>query len=1145
MIKSGLWLCMLLLFVSVLNAQTQTNCKKISAVIKDDNTVLISDSSVIIPSSVFVLKSKTEIVPSTGFQFNLKENIINFNSPYVKNGDTVLIFYKTINLNNKGIFCLYQKKMDSSAIQWKDPFIHTYYDTDRGYNENIGELHKSGNISRGFSIGNRQDLGLNSSLNLQLQGKLNDLDILASISDNNLPVQPDGTSAKLQEFDKIFVRLSKNNTSLIAGDISIQAWPDPMFLKFRRNAQGIEFSSQQKSAFLAGSLLKYRTYLSAGKGKFNRQTLTTIDGVSGPYRLYGAENEQYIIVIAGSEQVFIDGKKMNRGLDADYIIDYNTAEIRFMPKISITVHSRIIVEFEYSDKKFVRTLFGADASWNNKKTNISAGFISEGDMKNQPLQQTLSSKQKNKLFLSGDNFPIYESGIDTLSFNSDHAMYKMVDTLGYDSVLVFSTDSALATYTAVFSFVGKNKGNYRQAGYNINGRTYEWVEPVGNQKQGDYEPVSILYAPQRKIMLYALITHRINKRISFSGDYAYSDSDNNTFSPYGNYNNNGVAANIQLTFQTGKIDSAGKSKSKINLYQRFIEYTFAPIDRFESIEFDRDWNITLLKPSGNQWRRGILFLTYPDTGGQQQVQIEQLSYKKGFNAYRFLSNNQIIKKTWTFGNNFSGNMGSMGEIDFQYLKNNLKIEKKIRRIKMGILQCGEYNSIRMKNDSLIPGSLFFMQGEIFFSIGDSSKQNITVFQRGRYDEKPLSNTLCFFSRIFESGATAKLPTKKIDRLQAEILLRQSNYAMFAGQKNEKSINARIDYADSYLAKLFSSTLFLEMSNGTEAKKEYSFIEVLPGNGTHTWIDFNSNGIKELDEFTPAIYSDQANYIRVVLPGNEYIKTYLQSANGNFIIDGSRIKGSQFSARAIRLFYNRINGNFSSSLSSDNRRFLSLFSDDSTQISSSRMIRNTMIINKGSSKFNLSWDLLKGDNLNLSINGSEKRTKNKNDFKLLWNINKSLMLEPSFSTTQDKMISYWAPYSNYKIDEQTTKSILSYQRENKQRISIGIEYAEKNNQNDTSRSINRKVFGEYRLSKAGTAGITFKYTIQQISYNGRENTTASYQMLEGLKPGTNHLWNVSIQKMITKTLQIGLNYEGRAPQGSPVIHVGSIQLRAIL
>ena len=53
------------------------------------------------------------------------------------------------------------------------------------------------------------------------------------------------------------------------------------------------------------------------------------------------------------------------------------------------------------------------------------------------------------------------------------------------------------------------------------------------------------------------------------------------------------------------------------------------------------------------------------------------------------------------------------------------------------------------------------------------------------------------------------------------------------------------------------------------------------------------------------------------------------------------------------------------------------------------------------------------------------------------------------------------------------------------------------------------------------------------------------MLEGLKPGTNHLWTVTLQMMISKNLQIGLNYEGRAPENSTVIHVGSIQLRAIL
>ncbi|RYG20317.1 MAG: hypothetical protein EOO07_05095 [Chitinophagaceae bacterium] len=284
-------------------------------------------------------------------------------------------------------------------------------------------LNKSGSISRGIMFGNNQNLSVNSNMVLQMSGKIgNGIEILAAISDDNLPIQPEGNTQQLNEFDRVFVQLKRDSTTLTAGDYELKR-PDSYFMNFYKRTQGAMISHDFKTE----KGIRYSTTVAAAvaKGRSARNLIVGEEGNQGPYRLTGNNGETYIVVIAGTERVFIDGVALVRGQDNDYIIDYNTAEITFTARQIITLNSRISIEFEYSDKNYSRSLTYLNQRIETDKAAFRLNYYNEKDNRNQPFLQTLTDEQKQFMSTLGrDISQAYYPNVTEVEFSENEILYE-------------------------------------------------------------------------------------------------------------------------------------------------------------------------------------------------------------------------------------------------------------------------------------------------------------------------------------------------------------------------------------------------------------------------------------------------------------------------------------------------------------------------------------------------------------------------------------------------------------------------------------------------------------------------------------------------------------------------------------------------
>lgn len=1156
---------------SAVFAQVESNLRAKKVRVSRDTQVL--DTQMILVGSVIV-----EGVGDSEFHVNPSKSSIVFNRD---GGDSVRVRYRVIDVR------------EFEPKRRKDPALRMLYQTENPFSyvpqsekffSNEDDLNTVGNISRGIGFGNKQDVVVNSNLNLRISGRINQkVDVLAAVSDQNNPIQPEGNTQQLQDFDRVFIQLSMDSSSLTVGDFQMLRPPGSYFMNYNKKSRGLQAS--HRMVYGKGHLT-LQGEGAVSRGRFSRNTFQGLEGNQGPYRLSGSNGETFIIVISGTEKVYLDGNLMQRGEQNDYVIDYNAGEITFTPNRLITQYSRIVVEFQYSDRNYARSVVHVNGIYEHDRWSLNANYYTEQDNKNQPFQQSLDGydsltnlNAREVLAEAGNVSQAYiQRVIPTNTFNVNRIMYVQRDTLGetiYKYTETPGEDSVF--YDVTFSYVGSGKGNYKQKRTNANGKVFEFIPPIAGIPQGDYAPVEVLVTPKRRQMATLGGSFKITDRNLISFEMATTVNDLNTFSPIGTDNNQGFGAFVNYEGSHLPVTSDWNLKSAVSY--EFIDKRFQYIERYRNVEFDRIWNRQLQNPDNKittRYNENVirskfeltkkknLALDY-DFSMYDRVGLSTGYQHKGKFTYRNKKNDMVVtgERVGTgtplqlLGTGLESDSGTgvVQVLRNQFTGYSANYSRKMKWFVVGGGYSDEGSSYRSnESDSLYQSSYRFTTYHGFVQNRDSSKVTYRLGYDERVDYQPLKGKMATYTVGRNYQVLSGWKGKKNGEVRLTGTYRELQYQdTFATEfKPENTLQGRLEFNFNALKKVVRTSIFYQVATGQEQRREFSYIRVGDGNGTYIWKDYDSNGVQSLNEFELAssLDANRANFIRQFLPTQQFIRSYSNRFNHSIRINPAvvwrakdkgvkRFVGRFSDLNTVRIEKKVTNNNYATFLNPFNLQV-----EDTALVSTTTAIRNALFFNQSDPTYGFDINYLRSASKSLLITGFDSRNAIEWGLKGRWNVTRSWSLIAEGISGNHSYSSEFLTDRSFNYDFYSLEPRLVYQY--KQSVRVSAIYKRYDAQNAINlggeKAVNDEFSLEFRWITVNRGNLRSSIGYVDIKYDGDPNKPLTYELLQGLQNGVNYKWTLQAEYRFPNNIQILLNYDGRKSQLSDAIHAGRVQAR---
>ncbi len=439
----------------------------------------------------------------------------------------------------------------------------------------------SGSKSFSVELGRRRDASLSQGLDLSLRGRIaGDVDLSATLSDRALPFEPDGATRELDDLDRISLAVRAPGGEATLGDFRLDALPGE-FARVSRELQGVKGGATVRGT-------RWDVTAAGAKGERRAAEFRGQEGKQGPYVLTAraAASGGDGGIVAGSETVWLDGAKLRRGADADYVMDYAAGTITFTVRRPIAGANRIGVDYEAAAARYKRQLYAATTRGGSARGAWYAAFLREGDDWKRPFGAELTNEDRRALSGAGDSVgaPL-PSGVRFTGAGAGSYAWDESDPAAPRWVYL---GAGGGDHEVEFSSVGAGRGAYADT-VGLDGlRFYRYLGP----SLGAFAPGRSLAVPAAATLVDAGGTARLGNALSLDAELARSSLDRNLLSGRDDGDNGGIAARVALRLDPRPLRLFGRKGGsfRAGLAVRSRDESFSSFDRVDAaFEGDR-WN---------------------------------------------------------------------------------------------------------------------------------------------------------------------------------------------------------------------------------------------------------------------------------------------------------------------------------------------------------------------------------------------------------------------------------------------------------------------------------------------------------------------------------------------------------------------------